>query len=1029
MKKYIIMAIVLFFVAFSYAQKNKGKMPTNIPPQYLEQMKKYMPAGTQLPAELTKMMNQSQNGEEQADQSFEMKPLVEIPPSQSYSFTPDASTEWADYSPFGSGRNEAQRKLALINVMNELNAKDLILPSAESVPSKAFMLKMAEERNKWAKQKFYPEDLTDYSRTVIWIPRFDGTQNNIQQAKENSILVALATNNKPAPYFNIAFASATFSLDPSSSVAANNLASAIISGGELICEKNPTKEALAIYRRDAEFGFLYAIFHSMKEDEWSEETLTPAINLGNLCVDLGRLEEARSLFMVARKIKPESWDAALGLAAYFIALNQKDKALAILEDDNLDKPMKYAIPIKHTKSLEKSEEFANLPPESPDEKYEAGIKIMNEEPIQTSADFVTQLDQSERNKMRYFIENLPIKGSYTVPKISKLTQYASLKAISSPQGISALEDFTQMLGIFNLGSYASTANQQKEWLEKLGMKIDITGVDMDDVAKHPEKYVDKDMDVDVKVSGKEQLMANIQAMKKDAEKAKLELATGKTEGLTKLVSKIDNLHTILLMNPDDYADPMNIIMQKINYTVYNRKTNLYRGYLQSLNKRTYNQVMEIVTQASRKINDLAKIKDAETKQFEEQKKAAQKAAENSGREFRDADWDLREHYIHEKFFHAANNIQEIAFGSATNLVSTAYVKKLKPNAEQYYYDVFRHIAMISDDEVRKQKEAEFKNSINQAVTMFLNTVLIAHGTFRYYDDWDCSCNLEQLLANREQEEKEMEQEEKEHIQRNKMAKAQFDSGEIPESSPLFKKLDSYVDEYNFGLIKVRASCARTVVEVNTDFLPNNLPFNFHYKSSESENTGAITRSGGVKVGIDKDLGAAKANMSLNLDVSVSSDGNGVIKDYSVAGGASAGVKVGNYSVSGGVSGTASSTNGVTDYSVSGNVSGSVKYGNTTVSGGASASYSMSKGLDTDFSAGVSQDFKNGLGGSATVKTEVSTKRGCSVSGKVNQTINPAGVQVQKDAVDKVKKDSGLKLNTDFFSKDLWSGKYEFKEKK
>jgi hypothetical protein len=33
------------------------------------------------------------------------------------------------------------------------------------------------------------------------------------------------------------------------------------------------------------------------------------------------------------------------------------------------------------------------------------------------------------------------------------------------------------------------------------------------------------------------------------------------------------------------------------------------------------------------------------------------------------------------------------------------------------------------------------------------------------------------------------------------------------------------------------------------------------------------------------------------------------------------------------------------------------------------------------------------------------------------------VQVQKDAVEKVKKDSGLDLNTDFFTKDLWSGSY------
>lgn len=1025
MKKLIIILFTLFFAFVTFAQKNKGKMPRNIPPQYLEQMKKHMPAGTQIPAELTKMMNQNQGENSQGEETSGMEPLVQIAPVQQYDYTPESASDLTDYSPFGSGRNEALRKLALMNVENELNAKELILPKSESVPSTDYMVKMAEERNKWAKPKFKPEDLTDYARTVIWVPRYDGKQTNPQQASEHSLLVALATNNKPAPYFNIAYASAVFSLDPQNCVAANNLSSAIISGGELICEKNPTKEALAPYRRDAESGFLYAIFHSMKDDEWSEATLTPAINLGNLCIDLGKMEEARSLFMVARKIKPQSWDAALGLAAYFLAFNQKDKALAILEDDNLDKPMKYGIPIKHIKSLEKSKEFDNLPPESPDEKYEAGISIMSEEPIQTSADFVTQLDQSERNKMRYFIENLPTKGSYVAPPIKKLIQYASLKAISEPQGISALNEFSEMFGVHTLGAYASTAKQQMKWLEKMGMKVEITGVDLDDVAKHPEKYAGKDLKVNAKVTGKEKMIEYANAMGKEAQKAKLELATGKTEGLTKMVAKIDNLHTILLMNPDDYADPMNIIMQKINYTVYNRKNNLYRGYLHSLNKRTYNQITEIVRQAQRKVTDLVKLKEIEMETYERQRDAAEEQANKSGQTFRSAEWDLRRHNIHIKFINASNNIQETAFGSATNLASTFYIQKLKPNVEHFYYDVIRHVAMISDPEVRQQKDAELKNSINQAVTWGLQTVLVAHGSFKYLDDWDCSCDMEQLLAAREAEDKAMSDEENAQIEKNKQAKAQFDSGEIPESSPLFKRLDAYVDEYNFGLIKVRASCARTVIEVNTDFLPNNLPFNLHYKSSESENTGAITRSGGIKAGISKEIGAAKVNASLNLDISVSSDGNGVVKDYSVTGGASAGVKVGNYSVSGGVSGTASSTNGVTDYSVSGNVSGSVKYGNTTVSGGASASYSMSKGLDTDFSAGVNQDFKNDFGGSGNVKMEVSTKRGCSISGKVEQTLEPADKAMEK--VKDITGDSGVEVPSDFVTKELWSGKFETKK--
>jgi len=1024
MKLTVVLILLLLAAVFISAQNN-AQIPVNLPPGYLETLKKSLPPGVELPPEMLKMFEQAESQSNNSVSSLPTpQPLIPMQPVQEMS-SPVSGEPAArfDYSPFGSGRNEAQRKLALMAVENELNAKPLLLPLPETTPTKEYMLSMAATQYKMGKQKFKPSDLNEYSRLVNWVPRFDGSIVNKDLAAKYSMAVALSTNNNPYPYFNIALACVTFSLDPENAVQANNLASAIISGGELITEKNPTAESLAPYRRDAESGFLYAISHSMKNDEWSEATLTPAINLGNLCIDLERLEEARSLFMVARKIKPESWDAALGLAAYFMALNQKDKALAILEDDRLDKPEKDGIPIKKNKALEKSEPFADLPPESPEEKYEEGINIMAQEPVMTSADFIAQLDQSERNKMRHFIENLPVKGSFKAPPITKLTQYASLKAISSPQGISALNEFSGMIGIYSLGRFASTTNQQLEWLSKFGLEID-PGVDMDDVARHPEKYAGKDMKVNPKISGKEEFLANMQEMKKEAQKARLDLATGKTESITKLAAKVDNVHGILLINPEDFADPMNIVMQKMNYTVYQRKNHLYQGYLYTLTKKTYRQVSEVIAQCNRKIAELSKVRDIEMEQYDKQRKYAEKQANEGGYEFPEAEWNMRKHNLHVKFANAFNGIAEPGFGSATNVASVAYIKKIKPAAENYYYDVFRHVALISDPEVRDQKNADLKNSIYSALTMALQTVQLAHGSFAYSNDWDCSCNLEELLAAREEEQKANEAEENARIEKNKAAKAVFDSGEIPESSPLFKKLDAFVDEYNLGLVKVRASCARTTIEANTDFLPNNLPFKFKYTSSESEFTGAITRNAGIKVGVEKELSnTTSVNANLNLDVSVTSDGSGNVKNYSVTGGAEAGVKVGNFSAS--VGAQASNNNGVTDYSVSGNAKVGVKYAGTNVSGGASASYSLSKGLDTDFSAGVSRDWKSEIGTSASVKAEVSTKRGCSMSHKVQQTLTPAKKAI--DSANKAIEDSGLEIPSDFLTKEIWSGEYVSKK--
>jgi tetratricopeptide (TPR) repeat protein len=262
------------------------------------------------------------------------------------------------------------------------------------------------------------------------------------------------TNYYRRPYFILALASAVFALDPKSTANANNFAAAIITAGEYLYSIAANAAALASYQKDAESGFLYAMAISMQNEAWTDESLTPIINLGNLYIDMGKLEEARSLFQAARKISPYSWDAALGMAAYFQATGQPEQARVILSDDALDRPAIFAAMRRSQKSLGKSNRFADVPPESADSVYEEGIKAMAAEPVATAADFMAQLDQNERNKMRYFIEHLPPQGSFIVPSIRELTQYASLQAISSPQGIGALEDFNDRLKLYSLSSAA-----------------------------------------------------------------------------------------------------------------------------------------------------------------------------------------------------------------------------------------------------------------------------------------------------------------------------------------------------------------------------------------------------------------------------------------------------------------------------------------------------------------------------------------------------------------------------------------------
>ena len=105
----------------------------------------------------------------------------------------------------------------------------------------------------------------------------------------------------------------------------------------------------------------------------------------------------------------------------------------------------------------------------------------------------------------------------------------------------------------------------------------------------------------------------------------------------------------------------------------------------------------------------------------------------------------------------------------------------------------------------------------------------------------------------------------------------------------------------------------------------------------------------------------------------------------------------------------------------------VKYGATTVRGGADITIRRDGGVDSDFSAGMKRDLKTEVGGSGEVEFEASTKRGCSLSGKVEQSLQPAEQSVKETGANDHTEEAGLgKPAEALTSRELWSGKYELK---
>jgi hypothetical protein len=1106
MKTVFMLALLLYGIITVPAHaQNRPEIP-GLTPEHLEQIRKMLPPGLQLPPELGRAAGTPDNGD---DSGQTVSANAPPPPEPGYAPLPDST---GTASPFGSDRSLPQREAAAFAVNAELDRLPYTLPQLATAPSKTDLLILAHKRHAFALKNFSAEGLTAYARTVTWVPTFDGKRIDVGKAREYSLLVSAATNYFSEPYYIMALAAAIFALDPQSSVNANNFASAIAGAGERLHAGPFGIKELGAYRRDAETVFHYALARSIRNDTWGEESFTPIINLGYLYIDMGRLNEARSLFQVARKLKPYHWDAAKAMATYFLAIGQPGKALAILEDPRLDKPMMLMVAKKSAKILEKSEPYSGLSADTPEKTFAEGIQVMSSEPIATAADFVAQLDQSERNRMRYFVEHLPPVGSFSAPQIHKLTQYASAEAIKTPPGQSALKDFDELLQTFGVSAAATAGKEQLKKLSRLGMDIDL-GIDLDDLARHPEKYTGKGrMKIKPKFD-RGKILARAEELRQQAKQAEQGLATGKTGALTELVSATDTFHAIVGMDPEEYADPLNIIIQKHNYAVHNRKTNLYNGYLFAVNKRIFRAVTDIQARYDEKMREFKTIQANALRQLDESDDTSQ----------------IKRHRIHTMFINSANAAAAEAYGSATTVAAAAYVQQIKPKAEAFYYDVIRHVGLISDPEVRDAKDADLRRNINAALHQALAAVRTAHGAFRHYDEWECGCSNEALEAERESARQEMEREEEARRQRNKAGKRQFDSKDIPPSTPLWKKLDAFGTDLNIPgvfFLSGRISCARTVVKLNTGNLPiPDLPQLFA-GMTRNEFTGATTYDGGMNIQvINRQIGEnGKVTASIGLSGSVSTDGQGVIQDYSVtpsgeltvksgettftakgeatfgSKGNSAGgevslgsdgtsVKVGgkvgpdgNYSASTEVSagegtatikgdmsvdkegkvttsvegglkgGDASASGKVTmdsdgNTNVSGNVT--VKTGGTTVTVNGQLGYGPNGELnDSDFSAGVTQDMKNGFGSAGKASFEASTKRGCTVSGELKGSIMPSdanGKELDKSPWENIPSESReknangkyetVKVDhpgatfqerpvTDLFHrKTLWSGKF------
>lgn len=917
--------------------------------------------------------------------------LPALPPGVGLTYAPMAESGAPAIDPAQALREAQQRAQAL-------TADLLTIGRIEDLPAvgttafsalRSEVLAIVQRRFQASRRRVEADAVATFQANVNWTADFSPTPRNVppadaERARVASYSVAYAITHLDRPHFVVAYAAAIFALDPDSSVGAENAASAIVTSGERLYPTKEDTSQLQSYREDAAVVYRYALARSVVNAKWTLRSLGILINLGNLYVDLNAPERARPILLAAKMFAPDSWDAALALAACYERQGRSDLARAALEDPRLAAPSTYAATAKGAKNLRETVEATELTPDSDDAEFEAVMKKLDEQEILTAADFVAQLDQSERNRMRYFLNNLPVQGSYQAPEIDGVTPFSTVKAINQPAGIQALGDFAERLGSYSLVLYGRMMEQQQEALARLGLGLQLN-VDINDVMQNPHKY--RNQKIEGKVTGVEQLKARVEAMKQQAFQAQRELATGKVGTLLQMGAASDPMLAIFTLKPMDFANPMDVMIQQYNASLLGRKLNTYNAYFFAVNNRTRAALTEINTRHAQKVATIQQQEAAEMKIFEQQRAAAAKA----GQDTHSAQWRIREHNIHRKFLPQYNDSADFAWKESTQVAALAYERKIKRRAERFYYDVFRHIALISDPAVRERKNRDFQQMLHFGVYQGLTNVLQAFGGFAYQEEWDCNCDIGGLAEQAKQEQAELDRLAEARRARDNEAKLNFKAGKIPESSPLFQKIDAYGTDLNIPgipLLSGRISCARTTLSLGADF-PGALAPKINYTFTENAFTGATTHGGGVEIGVQVKADPMKASATINVKGSIAMDGKGKVTDYSVTGASRVKFEIGS----------------------------------ATLTTGAEIGYTPTGGLTSDVTAGATLSFTNQYGTTLELGIEASARRGSTLSAKAEKNFNPNNEQYDKVINETLDPISDIYPVDSSIKKEIWSGSY------
>jgi tetratricopeptide (TPR) repeat protein len=700
--------------------------------------------------------------------------------------------------PLDGGRGSIRnlRSDRIVNLMNSTEPLD-----AEKI------LGIAKKYYEWAEPRI-TVGRPEFVSAVMWKPKFDGKKKDYRLASVLSCDTGMAGTLGGMGDMTAALACAAFDAASDDVMITQNLGCAIA----LFCDNNTdaaiTSREKEIYE-DAAEALLYAISLSKAGGAHTKASLGPLTALGNLYLDMKRYEEAKDMFMAARRIDDTYMPAINGLAAYYKATN-KPQLILLMRAAAKKCPTSIGRSAnKIDENSKKAEEIIGEGATATEEEMEKQMDIAEEIEAPSYGDLFDNIDARTAERIIKNRKDLQSKMKIKVPNISILTAFTDItedNQISVKCAVEAVSDELRHLAKYLKALPRGGGHAAADMFENTGIgDFNFMGMKFSDFVRdastNPEKYANSKnkQEVHLRTDNIDKYIKELKDGLGEITAARHGMEGGDKYGLkfSKAAAKANLLLFPFSMNPFKYANAWDVMMQRYNVPLLIKKKALLDTYMTTVLKKATETLADIQRNFAREYKEIDDAFDAEMKDLREKYEAEVERCGENG-DCAEAAWKryrLNLHGLHVKYYPQLNQCTKRYWLEGTECAARMY-GKLERNLPRMYKEVMKHVVYISDENVKVQQEDMLVGGLASTLTAAISLVLSAYGGGEILRIDMCGCDPEEMEALSEELRKEKEEKDEEMRNRQKAAENAFKNGIIDENSSYYK---NYVKKWEYEL--------------------------------------------------------------------------------------------------------------------------------------------------------------------------------------------------------------------------------------